>query len=91
MPMTMTLLVLGRAWAFLMTLRMAMGVAVTFSLLIILRVAMVMAMTFSFLMAMPAALMVAVTFFLMRVASFLLHVLRKAEAKRESIRPESIL
>lgn len=78
MPMTMTLLVLERAWAFLTTMCMAMGVAVTFSLLIMLCVAMVMAMTFSFLMDVPVALAVAVTFFLMRVASFLLHMLQKS-------------
>lgn len=49
------------------------------------------AVTFFFLVAMSVDLTVAVTFFLMRVASFLLHIYRTAEAKRESIRVESIL
>lgn len=76
MPMTVTLLVLGRAWAFLMIVCTAAGVAGTFSLLIILCMAMV-AMTF-FLTAVPVALPVAVTFVLRRVASFLLHMPQKS-------------
>lgn len=57
---------------------------------IILCVAVVMAVTFFFLVAVSVDLTVAVTFFLMRVASFLLYTYRTAEAKRESIRVESI-
>lgn len=60
-------------------------------LVIILCVAVGMAVTFSFLVAVSVDLTVAVTFFLKRVASFLLHTYRTAEAKRESIRVESIL
>ena len=79
---TRALLVLGRGWAVLMTMCVAVGVAVTFSLLIVLCVAVVMAKTFSFRTAMLVALSVAVTFFLVRVASFLLHVLQKSRSKK---------
>lgn len=60
-------------------------------LFIILCVAVGMAVTFSFLVATSVDLTAGVTFFLMRVASFLLHTYGTAEAKRESIRAESIL
>lgn len=61
------------------------------SLVIILCVAVGMAVTFSFLVAMSVDLTAAMTFFLMRMASSLLHTYRTAEAKKESIRAESIL
>lgn len=59
-------------------MHMARGVAVTS--LVTLHEAMMMTMTFSFLMA--VALTGAVTFFLMRTASFLLHVLQKSQSKK---------
>lgn len=86
MPMTRV----GRAWGFLVAVYGHGSDSDLLCLVIILRVAVGMAVTFSFLVAVSVDLTVAVTF-LMRVASFLLHTYRTAEAKRESIRVESIL